>query len=176
LDLPLAPPLPDRPWNEEEAIQRFRDVFAHFPLMGQPVEYLLGLQYPLVDMLAEAVDTLLNDREFDFLLPVLSLVILCFAPPGTRPPDLYYEDLVDAIGREMQNVLAEEGPQFPDKLAQAIEGCCQPCLLKGALGLLESATEEAPKKMAPDPAAVLNMILILKAVIDELDAGMRAQT
>jgi len=172
LRLPPPPPLPEEPFDRTEALARFDKAMGAFSNMSKAIAYLEDLDYPLFSDVRELVGDLLDDREFAFLLPGLALLVLSFAPRGTRPP----ETIFDALADDFEEHIATFRSWTVDakqNIADWVEESSQPALLSLAVATLESLAAEAPVKLRPREQPKLIYLIILRTVVDELDASQR---
>jgi len=173
LDFPAPPPLPDQPWTQPEAMARFQEVMASFSSLSEPLDYLLEMDYPLFDDLREVVGDAVLEREYQFLDPIMALLVLCFAPCGTNPPEIYFDDLNGSFLRELQSLEGWPRTAVERQFAEWVSQCAQPELLTVFFNLTNGLTEEAPAKLRPRTNVRLTFFIILRIVINELDRALR---
>ena len=171
----LVPPpsLPTQPLCKEEAFRRLNEALASFPRMLQAVNYFSAMGYPLFEQLARLTEDLLTPREFQFLVPIVSTVVLCLAPRGTRPPALSFERLAAGFRQEMLNLRSWSGENGTAGLAEWLVAGSQPGLTAVAASFLSTVMEQAPPNVQPRVGARLHFLLVLWVVIDELDGALR---
>src|SRR5712672_820007 len=102
LNLPLPPPLPDRPWTRYEAAERVLEMLKEFPNPDDLIDYFRDLDYTLLDDIGMTTGEMLCDKDFDFILPTLALMVLCFSPRGTQPPDIDLDELEARFDSEVE--------------------------------------------------------------------------
>jgi hypothetical protein len=173
LTLPPPPALPDGAWTKGEASARFEQALAAFPKITQAFDYLIEMDYPLFQDLGEIAGDLLGDREKQFLAPILSLLVLAFAPRGTCPPEIEFADLSEAFRREMTAFDNPSSNRFEDQFVEWLKRSSQPQLLEGYLSLAVTLSEQAPPNLQPGNASRTSFFIIIRVVIDELDRAMR---
>ena len=72
--------------------------------MSDAADYFSDLQYPLFPDLNDVLGEALEDQEITCLFQAAAWVVLCFAPRGTRPPEVFPEDLEDNLSRQVAEV------------------------------------------------------------------------
>jgi hypothetical protein len=173
LSLPSPPPLPDQPFSKDEALARFKRASSDFPQWVDAFEYLRDLGYPLFKDLRELAGDLLEDREFQLMVPVLSLVVLCFAPRGTRPPETIFEALEDEFNERFEEFGLSRPSQDDRFFEKFLAECAQTALLGIAMATLDRLMDQMPKHIRPREQAKLIYLILLRVAIDELDFAQR---
>jgi hypothetical protein len=173
LRLPLPPALPDRPWGRNEAAKRILQAMKEFPNPDDLVDYLNDLDYPLLQDIDMTVDDFLSDNDFDFVLPTLALVVLCFAPRGTQPPDIDVDELEDAYDSEVETFRSWRPSNFAIELERRIERSSQPALMSSIMTVLQAQIDEMPKDLKPDETSPITYALLIAMLVDVLDSAMR---
>lgn len=173
LSLPLPPPLPDRPWGRREAAERVLQMLKEFPNADDAVDYFNDINYPLLQNLDAAVGDFLSDNDFDFVLPTLALVILCFAPRGTQPPDIALDEVEDAYELEVEMFRSWKPSNFAQELEHRIERSSQPSLMSSIMTVLQVEMDEMPIHLKPDEASPITYALLIGMLIDLIDSAMR---
>jgi len=173
LSLPLPPALPDHPWDRKEAAERVLQVVKEFPNPDDLVDYLNDLDYPLLQDIDITVDDFLSDSDFDFVLPTLALVVLCFVPRGTQPPDIGLDELEDAYDSEVERFRSWKPSNFAKELEHRIERSSQPALMTSIMTVLKAEMDEMPKDLKPAETSPITYALLIGMVIDLLDSAMR---
>ncbi len=172
MDLPSPPALPNRPWTTAEAQERLDSALRGFKGMSEVVVYLEEMGYPLFQDLREVVhEEMLTDLEFELLVPIASLVVVCFAPRGTCPPQILYEDLRDAFVRETRSLAqcAEE----KKGMHQWLEQSAQPELLALFASFFFKLCDNTRRKEKPRENSKLLFIIILRILVDQCDRASR---
>jgi hypothetical protein len=173
VDLPPPPALPAGPWSKEEAKVRFDQAVTAFPKLTGHLDYLVEMGYPLFENLQEATGKLLEPRELQFLSPIVAVLVCCFAPPNTRPPDIDYEDLIDELTRLLPEVLAMVREGNTDRALDWMKDSAQPELLEIALGAVLAIANRAPANVRPRETSSMTILLVLKVLVNLLDRAMR---
>ncbi len=173
-ELTPPPPLPPWPWTDAEVAERLEQALAAFPALTDTLQYLIDLDYPLFDDLKEAVGNLLEPYELQFLMPFVALLVTCFAPPGTQPPELGYEELLAEFRRQVAGLPELLPDTSGSKSLGWMQESSQPVLLVKVVALVVTLSEGAPRKIRPRESSRFSMLIVLKVVINELDRAMRA--
>jgi hypothetical protein len=171
--LPLPPPMPAGAWTADEARVRFEKALGAFPKMTGAVQYLLDLDYPLFEDLDRLGGKLLEPRELQFLFPIAALLVLCFAPRNTRPPEIGIEAFLDEFQRQVGSLDVIAHEESEAKLLAWTHECRQPEILAVAFAMLATVTEHGPTGIRPKEKARMPMLLMLKSLINELDRAAR---
>jgi hypothetical protein len=174
LDLPDPPALPDRPWTKLEATETMERAIKSFSPTSDAADYFDDLQYPLFPDLNDLLGEALEEQEILYLSQAASWVVLCYAPRGTRPPEVFPEDLADSLNRQVKEVGAWPRKGVDAAFTDWLDRSRQPALLTMALALALTWLNEAPPELqARDDAKVL-LIAALGAVVDTLDEAARS--
>ena len=173
LSLPAPPPLPDQPFSNDEAMARFKRASADFPQWIDAFEYLRDLGYPLFKDLRDLAGDLLEDHEFQLMVPVLSLVVLSFAPRGTRPPETIFEAMRDDFNELFDEFGSPRAPEDDRFFEKFLAECAQTALLGIAMATLDRLMDQMPKRIRPRDQAKLIYLLLLRVAIDDLDLAQR---
>jgi hypothetical protein len=174
LILPDPPALPDRPWSKAEADKLLNRAIKTFSPVSDAADYFSDLQYPLFPDLNDMLGEALKDHEITCLFQAVALVVLCFAPRGTRPPEVLREDLEESLDRRVKEVAgwsdAELDKAFPGWLDQSR----QPELLTMVLVLTLQWLEKAPPEYQVRDGAKSLIIAALGVAMDALDEAARS--
>jgi hypothetical protein len=149
-------------------MRRMEQAMSAFPSIREAVDYFDRLGYLLFDDLEKIMGDLIDPAARPYLEAMVALVVLCFAPRGTEPPDVWPDDLRKSFDHAIQE-LAE----LPGKVHHWTNSSRQPELLKGAFGLAATRFSDDPHKDEAATAKNIAMLLALKVVVDELDKAMR---
>ncbi len=174
------PPLPDRPWTNEEAARKCAAAMQAFASPSEQMTYFMDVDYPLFVDLQQALASagMLKADDFPFIFEPISCAVLSFAPPGTVPPRVTPERLGALLAEWLQGistVLKAATPEgFPEgPLADWMDKSRQPGLLKLLAAVGMRALREAPSNRKPPPTCSIVMLGALAAVIDALDEAAR---
>ena len=174
LTLPDPPALPDRPWTKPEAAEVMDRAIKTFSPVSDAADYFSELQYPLFPDLDDVLGEVLEDNEITCLCQVVSWVVLCYAPRGTCPPEVFPEDLEDNLGRRLAEVTGWRPEDFEAAFSGWLERSRQPELLTMVLALTLTWLEKAPPGLQARGGAKALLIAALGAVVDTLDEAARS--
>jgi hypothetical protein len=174
LTLPDPPALPDRPWTKPEADELMNRAIKTFSPVSDAAKYFSDLQYPLFPDLNDLLGEEMKDHEITCLFQAAAWVVLCFAPCGTRPPDVLPEDLEDGLTRQVKKVAGWSNTELDEAFIGWLEESRQPELLTLVLALTLEWLENAPPGLKARDGAKSLMIAALGAVVDTLDEAARA--
>ena len=107
------------------------------------------------------------------MFQAVAWVVLCFAPRGTRPPEVFPEDLEDNLSRQVAEVSGWSDAELDKAFIGWIERSCQPELLTMILALTVAWLEQAPSELHVRDGAKSLIIAALGAVVDTLDEAAR---
>jgi len=173
--LPDPPPLPDEPFDFHEAIRRFGIGVDAFDNACEAFEELAACGSTLLADVRVLVDDLLDEFEFSLAALLLARVAFAFAPPGTRQPALNFDRMAETFEggfEELQRIMPS---QNPDSFVQFLEQGAQPALMKLLIAQVLRLGADGPKKVRPSALTQTVMLVLLRAVVDELDRAMREQ-
>jgi hypothetical protein len=174
LNLPDPPVLPNRPWTKSEADKLMNRALRTFSPMSGAADYFSELQYPLFSDLNDLLGEPLEDQEINCLFQTAAWVVLCFAPRGTRPPEVFPEDLEANLSRQVTEVATWFAKGIDKAFSDWLERSRQPELLTRVLALTLTWLEKVhPELRARDEAKSL-MIAAIGAVVDALDEAARS--
>jgi hypothetical protein len=173
LTLPDPPALPARPWTKQEAAEIFERALKTFSPMSDAADYFNSLQYSLFPSLEDLLGEVLKGKELTYLFQAVSWMVLCYAPRGTRPPEVFPEDLVDSLNREVTEVSGWPSKGLDAAFNGWLERSRQPELLTLVLALTLTWLDKAPPKLRASNQAKSVLIAALAAVVDTLDEAAR---
>jgi hypothetical protein len=176
LTLPDPPALPDGPWTKSEADKVINRALKTFSPMSGAADYFSDLQYPLFPDLNDLLGEALEDQEITCLFQAAAWVVLCYAPRGTRPPEVFPEDLEDNLNRQVKAVAAWSSKGFDKAFTCWLDQSHQPELLTRVLALTLTWLEKAPPGLRARDGAKSLMIAALAAVVDTLDEAARSDS
>ncbi len=174
LTLPDPPALPDRPWTRPEATEVMDRAVEAFSPMSDAADYFSDLQYPLFPDLNDVLGEALKDQEITCLFQAAAWVVLCFAPRGTCPPEVFPEDLEANLNRQVAEVAGWSPTEFDGAFRGWLERSRQPELLTMVLALTLTWLEKAPPGLQARDGAKALLIAALGAVVDTLDEAARS--
>jgi hypothetical protein len=170
---PMPDPPPSEPLTFEQARQRLQDALDYFETAAAALAELEASGSTLIEDAGELTADLLTDNEFSYLVTFLIQAWFALVPPGSPAPVLHYEDLERAFrtGLDQIRLGLAGGPE--GSLQRMLSDCRQPELTQLIMDGLLDAAMRAPKKVRPSPAAQAVMVVLLKAVLNELDRALR---
>jgi hypothetical protein len=145
-----------------------------FSPVSDAAEYFSDLQYPLFPDLNDLLGEALKDYEITCLFQAVAWVVLCFAPRGTRPPEVVPEDLGDSLSHRVEEVSGWSDAALDKKFTDWLDQSCQPELLTRILALTLTWVEKAPPELQVRDGAKSLIIAALGAVVDSLDEAARS--
>jgi len=107
---------------------------------------------------------------------LLVRVAFAFAPPGTRQPVLNFDRMADSFEGILEELQRTVQNQDLHSLGQFIDKSAQPTLMKLLIEHVLSLAKELSKKQRPADRTQAVMLVLLRAVVDELDRATREQT
>ncbi len=169
---PPAPVLVGRALTFEESIDRLEAVmdglataragFMELDLSGSNL-------YTAADVLTK---DLLDEQEFSFFITFAMQAWFALVPKGVRAPTLRIE-LIRASHATISEELATTALKQNRALEQLGSNCRQPDLFAAlSAGMIESSGK-LPESMRPAPTAVVDMIILIRVILDELDYALR---
>jgi hypothetical protein len=173
LNLPDPPTLPDRPWTRPEATEVLDRAVSAFSPISDAADYFRDLQYPLFPDLKDLLGEALEDREIGCLFQAAAWVVLCYAPRGTRPPEVFPEDLEESVNRRVKEVAGWSASESDNALSGWLAQSRQPELLTLVLALTLAWMRKAPLGLRVREGAKALIIAALWAVVDALDEAAR---
>ena len=172
-DLPPAPPLPDRPFTDDEVHERIQAVVEQHELAEDAISALETDGCTLLDDVDAVTTGLVTDDHFPLLVTPLIETWAVFVPPGTRGCNLTRADLRTAILRDA-DALSKALRRRSEKAFQTyLESGPQPALARAMVGQLLDLAETLPKRQRPPAEKLGIMGSVLRAVIEELDRANR---
>jgi hypothetical protein len=172
-DLPPAPPLPPGPFSHDYVAACLERTLEDMGTGRRTLEEAEAEGCTIVGTADEATVGLLEDEGFTLLAPFLVMAWEVFVPRGTRGPDIETRALQLRIRAELEGVLRALKTGATETFARQFESGSQPALTGMLTGLVLDAVERLPKKQRPDANASAVIVVVLRAVIEELDAACR---
>ena len=173
--LPDPPTLPDRPWDIHEAGELMARALQSFKSTEHPSDYFSDLEYPLFPILQELSEESADQMLTAWILQVSHWLVLCYAPRGTRPPEVDTDQLIANIERYVQKVADWSMGGGFEELPAWITQHRQPELLKLAIATALEFSAKGPRKhrLAERHGPVL--MAFTASVLESLDEGARAR-
>jgi hypothetical protein len=145
-----------------------------FSPMSAAADYFSDLEYPLFPDLNNLLGETLEEQEITCLFQATAWVVLCFAPRGTRPPEVFPEDLDHDLNRHVAEVATWSENGMDKTFTVWLNRSRQPELLTRVLALTLTWLEKAPSAFRARDEAKSLMIAALGAVVDMLDEAARS--
>jgi len=169
---PPLPPLPrSRPLTLKEAEYRFQASVDRFNLAADGLDTMKAAGCTLIGDLEHVTTGLIPEESFAFLVPILMPAWFALVPAEGQAPVIPQAVLRSAIKRFIETFASGEALSAPDRL---LGDHRQPELARFALDICVAQFAEAPKKMKPRPEIRTVIMLVLVAVIDEIDRAVRS--
>lgn len=167
-----APPLPNRPLTRKEVEARLQSALDAFETAGAALAELEQLDAEVLDVL----DTLCTDEiaPEDMWVISVPLIQVWFAlvPKGSVPP--VRANAMEAQVKKTQATMRSLRGDPAKALKAVIDGCAQPNLLDAiASELFGLVEQQQPAGRTLKPGAVVHTVLLLQALINELDQAVR---
>jgi hypothetical protein len=133
------------------------------------------LEYPLFPILQELSEESADQMLTAWILQVSHWLVLCYAPRGTRPPEVDTDQLIANIERYVQKVADWNMAGGFKELPAWITQHRQPELLKLAIATALEFSAKGPRKhrLAERHGPVL--MAFTASVLESLDEGARAR-
>lgn len=165
-----APPLFDPPLLPEEASRRLESSMAEIGAASVALEELDLSGATLEDDLSVLAEDMLTDEEYDLLFPLALQAWFALVPKGVRAPRLRVVAMQDSVVRGAGQLRASRSAGF-ESLVNASR---QPGLLCALVEGLTQFISRQPENRRPTPQGFVGVLLILSALVDELDQARRA--
>lgn len=171
---PPAPLLPEAPLTVQETMQRLdalMDLYEEFD--SAKAELAASGATALQDM-ETILSDLLNERELSFLRPFLVQAWFVMVAPGTQPPEIEFQGLLDAFDDAVVGVheSLSNTNAGPEALNEFVQSASQPGIADVLLKALLTAVVEAPKSSRPRTKTTPAMMAAVVALIEEVDRHM----
>ena len=170
---PPAPPLPAHPFDLEEAIERLQ---VGMDLLKSPAAAEEELSASGATVLEDAygltVD-LLTEKELGFAVPFFFQAWFALVPPGCRAPEIDLDDLEMEFESNLRALQSSAEAETPEKMESFFLTGPQPGLTTALLGGFLEAAKAAPRKLRPGAEAQSVILVLLKTIVDTLDAALR---
>ena len=173
-DLEHWPPLPARAFTKEEAIERLLKGLREFETVEDAADAMEEAGGFLIEDVWEVVGNLLTEDEHAFLESYLNQVWFAFVPPGCYGPDLEPKELHEAFGKQLRLLEAAAGDALETSGRFLLEHGPQPALVQALAGQLLTHRAEFSKDYKLRQESATLMVVVLRAVIELLDAKCRA--
>jgi len=170
---PEADPLPDEPFDLNEAARRLDTASGEFDTAAEALNELEASGATLIPDVSELTADLLNGTEFSCLVTFLLQAWFALVPPGCRAPPLRQPAMREAMRHELALVTPREMSGSMETLQIFVSDCRQPALLQVLVARLSDSAKKMPKNMRLKAEAKVAMVVVLKVVLNELDHALR---
>ena len=167
-------PLPPGPLSEAEVSERMQDALAGFDTAAAAIDELTASGATLLEDVEALTESSLSGGEYSFLVTFLLHGWFSLVPPGTPAPELDYAAMAAELARELEHVPSWMAGGPSQTMNNLTSGSRQPALLQLLVAEMFVGSAKAPKKLRPNPEAMVLMTAVLKIVIDEVDRALRA--
>lgn len=171
---PPAPRLSGPPLSIEAARARVVAALEQVDQAADGLDELDASGSTLVADLAAMTEGMLEAGEFEMLVPLLLEAWFALVPLGARAPELDLDAIADDIDA-MNDRLAAGSDIAADLMMKLAEASRQPGLMTVLSAQFLSGMNEMPKKRRLSLDARMACLIVLRAVVDELDRALRAR-
>lgn len=171
--LPLAPPLPKKSLDFEEALRRLEAGRKILETPDDAWEWLTDAGIKVVDHADRLTADFLSDEDFSFVTIFLVQAAQALVPPGHRAPPTSYESLLELFTSNMKGLEQALNAGNSKVLMKYLEQGSQPALVGLICGQMMEVATSAPKNIRPKPDSQPIMLGLVKSVVEELDRVLR---
>ncbi len=169
-----APPFVSRPLTLEEALERMQAGIRAFATASEALDEIDASGSTLLDDAYALAEGEMDERDFGHLNVFLIQAWFALVPRAAAPPPLRFEAMAAMLERDAKN-LGNGGVGTAAKLRRITLDSPQPHLMEVIVGAVVASLEKGPKATRPRPGSIVGIVLVLKAVIAEIDQGLRGQ-
>jgi hypothetical protein len=170
---PPPPPLPDKPVDLDEAIERLQAGLELFKTAADAEEELFASGATILDDAEQLTLDRLTENDFCFAIPFLLQTWFALVPLGCRAPEIDFADLEEAFTSSLRQIESSAKAETPKKMASFFLSGPQPGLMMALLGGFIEAAKTAPKELQPALVAQSVILVLLKSVVEKLDETLR---
>jgi hypothetical protein len=169
------PDLPSQPFSAAEAVARLEVGLTEFDSFAEAGDAMEAAGGFVIADVHQVVGDLLNDDGYAFLAPYLVQVWFAFVPPGCFGPEIEPREIHEAFGRQLSALerAAEAGPEASSRFL--LENGPQPPMVQALAGALNSQRKKFPDAAKLQEDTFPLMLIILRSVIEVLDAKCREE-
>jgi hypothetical protein len=167
------PPLPDEPFDFEQAIQRLQDGLDAFETAGEAENELDASGATILDDAEHLTIDDLTDDEFLFAIPFLVQIWFALVPPGCRAPEISLADLERAYVSNMGKIESGAKARTAKELEFFFQEGSQPAMMMALLGGFLEAANKAPKTLRPSAFGQSVILALLASLLETLDNVLR---
>ncbi|MDH7504221.1 MAG: hypothetical protein QHJ82_16110 [Verrucomicrobiota bacterium] len=167
------PPLPDRPFTLEEAVERLS---LGASLLNDSTEAMGTLRAAggfIVDEIHDTIGNLLSEPQHALLTAFLAQVWFAFVPPGCHGPTIELEDLQVAFQKQLAGLNAASRGGDAAAAHFMLEEGPQPAMVKTVAPLVFRTWQEVFPPNENERGKSLVVVAMLKTFIELLDAKCR---
>ena len=164
--------MPDRSLTFDEALDRLNAAMGAFETAAEAIQEIAASGSTLFEDAHALAEKRIDERDFGHLSVSLIQIWFALVPRGGRAPRLRLDAMQAAIVQDAKKIQAR-GPGGMAVLQRMFSDSPQPNLLQAVAGALVKSYEEAPQPVRPQPGSVVVMVLVLKAMIAEIDCALR---
>jgi len=175
LNRPPAPRLTDEPLDFEEANDRLDETMDLFASAAEAERELLASGASLLEDADELTQELITEADFCFAIPFLLQTWFALVPPGCRAPEIDFDELKKSFAANLRQLEVCTQAATPKKMEKFFQDSPQPGLMLAVLGGVIQAAGTAPKEIQPTPEAQPVILVLLKTLVEKLDAALRQQ-
>ncbi len=167
-----APPFSNRPLTLDEAVDRLRTGVDAFETAADAIAEIAAAGSTLFEDAHALAEGLMDERDFSYLSVFLIQIWFALVPRGGSAPRLRLAAMKAAIARD-EGRIGPGGSASMGAMRRIFEDSPQPHLLQVVTGAVVNSVETGPKAARPQPGSVVGIVLVLKAMIGEIDHGLR---
>ena len=174
LSLPACPPLNRPPFTKAEVESLFEDALDHFPNGDALLDEVEATGAQLIDLVYEASPEEFPEDLLAYAVTLLVPIWFVMVPPRHRAPAID----TARIAQGMEKVLLSFG-RDPSQISGKdykrviVDGSRQPELMNFAASHLVMGFNDLPSDLAEYQDEASFFVILLRALIDELDAVRR---
>lgn len=174
-DRPPAPALPSEPLTFEDAAERYQKAMHAFETFAAAADEIIASGSTLLEDADKLTVELLSNHDFNLALSMAMQTWFALVPIGCRAPELKFAALERTFKSNLNQMERCLGSDAEEQFQSAVMKSPQPdmVLLLGGL-LLQAATAE-PRELRPSGEASPVILALLKTIVEELDAALRAR-
>jgi hypothetical protein len=173
LNRPSPPPLPDRPFEMDEAIDRLQEGLDLFKTAAEAEKELAASGATILEDAGQLVMEHLTEEEFCITIPSLLQAWFAFVPRGCLAPQIDFDDFESIFESNLRQIENCVGAASSKKLESFFVRGVQPGLMLALVGGFLEAANTAPKAVRPSLAAHPVILALLKSVVEILDKTLR---
>jgi hypothetical protein len=170
---PPAPPLPDNPFDFDEAIERLREGLEAFETVGEAEDELDASGATILEDAEQLTRDDLTEDEFCFAIPFLIQTWFALVPRGCRAPEINFAKLERAFIYSLRQIESGGKAGTLNEVESFFQRIPQPALMTALMGGFLESVSIAPKKMRPPAPAQAIILALLTSIVKTLDEVLR---